>query len=287
VLIFRLLRLSLVPLLVRETLQRHRATIVTYHDPDPRRFEEHVQRLRRLYTIIDLRSFVDAQRDGGVAQLPLKPMVITLDDGRRGNRELLPVLERLGVPVTVFLCASIVGSNRRYWFNHTRDGAALKLVADAERLERLRAEGFQELGGEREALSDDEVREMAGPLVDFQSHGLSHPIIPRCDDAKARAEIVGSRQELATRYGFDIFAFAYPNGDYSDRERDLVREAGYRCALTLDLGFNNGSTDPFRLRRVCIDDADGLDELVVKASGVWGAIRRFLGGRAAGDAAYR
>ena len=278
--------MSLIPLLVRETLQRRRVTLVLYHDPDPLTFERHLLVLRRLYTIIELRELAVALRDRTTGRLPRKALVVTLDDGHRGNLGLLPVLDRHGVPVTIFLCASIVGSDRHYWFKHAANATALKTMADGERLAHLRRSGFVE-SGERESLSDEEIRAMAGPRVDFQSHSLTHPILPRCDDEKARAEIAESKRDLSTRYGLDVYAFSYPNGDYSGRELRLVRESGYTCGVTVDLGFNSASTDPYRLKRICIDDNDGVDELVVKACGVWGAIRRAFGWRAEGDAAYR
>src|SRR5205085_5110337 len=108
-----------------------------------------------------------------------------------------PVLERLGVPVTIFLCTGIVGTRRGFWFKHVERPAALKGLPDEERLERQRAEGFDEERelGESEGLTRAEIEQLKR-LVDFQSHTVSHPILPRCDDAKARAEICGAREAL-------------------------------------------------------------------------------------------
>src|SRR3954468_11430784 len=101
-LVFRLLRLSLVPLVLRHTAQRGRVTIVVYHDPDPETFEVPLTVLRRLYNIVPLRAVVEGGR------LPPRALVVTLDDGHRGNSRLAPVVERLQVPVTIFLCTGIV-----------------------------------------------------------------------------------------------------------------------------------------------------------------------------------
>ena len=274
---FRLLRLSMLPQLARETLQRRAVTVVLYHDPDPAMLEHHLSVLRRSYTFIGLRSFVDAVRDGTTGSLPPKSLVLTFDDGHKGNHELLGLLDRLGVPATIFLCASIAGTSGAFWFNHVDDPGHLKRISDHDRLDHLARLAFDEDGGsEAEALSDEDIREMLGPVVDFQSHGLSHAILTRCGDEKARREIIESRAQLSSRYGLDVYAFAYPNGDYSPRELALVREAGYRCAVTIEQGYNTAATDPYRLRRICIDDRDGVDELVVKTSGVWAVVRRLL-----------
>jgi peptidoglycan/xylan/chitin deacetylase (PgdA/CDA1 family) len=207
-------------------------------------------------------------------ELPPKSLVLTLDDGYRKNRELASLLEREGVPVTIFLCSGIVGTNRRFWFKFTETGEDLKQLSDSARIRALSTLGFLDSKEypDREALSDSEVRQMFGRLIDFQSHTISHPILPRCTTDKAATEIVESRSDLERRYGLDIFALAYPNGDYSDRDVRLVRQAGYTCALTADPGFNTASTDLFRLRRIAVDDDDGVDELLVKASGLWGVL---------------
>ena len=65
---------------------------------------------------------------------------------------------------------------------------------------------------------------------------MFHPILPQCDDDRAHFEIATSKNDLQQRLATDIYAFAYPNGSYSDRDVILVEGAGYRCALTLDPG---------------------------------------------------
>ena len=47
-------------------------------------------------------------------------------------------------------------------------------------------------------------------------------------------------------------AFAYPNGgeaDYTAEVVDLVRAAGFTCAVTTKFGMNTESTSPWELRR--------------------------------------
>ena len=117
---------------------------------------------------------------------------------------------------------------------------------------------------------------MAQATFDVQSHTITHPILPFCPTEKAEHEIVDSRRQLEAEYGFDVYALAYPNGAYSDRDCAIARAAGYECAVTVDLGFNTGATDVYRLKRIAIDDADGKDELSVKACGLWGLLKRFL-----------
>jgi peptidoglycan/xylan/chitin deacetylase (PgdA/CDA1 family) len=273
--LFALLRFSLVPLLIREAVQRRRATIILYHDPTPEVFARQVRALKRRYNVISLRQLVDAvqKRDGSA--LPPKPLVITFDDGHVGNHALKPVIESLEVPVTIFLCAAIIGTHRRFWFLHAPSDRDYRRLPDEERLRTLADHGFvqSEEVPRREALSWNEIQNLS-KLVDFQAHTLTHAILPYCSDEKARKEICDSRRVLEQAFGTPIYAISYPNGDYSDREVELAREAGYVAGITVDLGFNAVTEDLFRLKRICMDDSGGVTGVVVRASGLWDALKR-------------
>lgn len=77
------------------------------------------------------------------------------------------------------------------------------------------------------------LSEMAGSIITVGAHTVHHPILSRVCLERARAEIVDSRTELATR-GIPILSvFAYPQGgpaDFTAGISELVREAGFRGA---------------------------------------------------------
>lgn len=125
----------------------------------------------------------------------------------------------------------------------------------------------------RQALNESEIREMSS-YVDFQAHTRFHPVLPTCTTEEAHDEIWGCKAELEERFSLDIYALAYPHGDYCDRDVELARQAGYHCALTVEGGLNGKSTDPFRLKRIYMPDDAGAMEAVVKASGLWTALMR-------------
>ncbi|MBK6931682.1 MAG: polysaccharide deacetylase family protein [Saprospirales bacterium] len=280
-LVFKAIRYSGLPFLFREMWQRKQVTIVMLHDPAPGAAEAAFLYLAKKYNIIGLDDYLEARRNN--RKLPPKALIITLDDGHAGNRALLPVLEKHKIPVTIFLCAGIVGTNRRFWFKH-KDPAirteALKQVSNREKLEHLAAAGFWP---EREfptpqALDAGQIGDLS-PCVNFQSHTVFHPCLPKCTYAEARCEIFQSKQLLEQQYGLRINALAYPNGDYSDRDASLAKAAGYACAITVDYGFNNLKTDPYRLKRLSIDDTDQVDAVCVKAAGVWTLLMNLAGKR--------
>lgn len=278
---FTLLRYSGLPWLIRETLQRNRITIVMFHDIEAGHAARVLPFLARSYNVIGLDDYLEALRSGDRSRIPRKALIITLDDGHAGNHALLPLLKRQRIPVTIFLCSGLLDTRRQFWFQfeHPRFSTeTLKKMPNRERLQHLAACGFtpdREFEHPR-ALNREQLCEMAA-VVNLQAHTRFHPCLPTCDDAEAEAEIAGSRLALEQEFGLHINAFAFPNGDYSDRDIALVRDAGYQCAITVDHGFNTLHSDPFRLRRLGIDDADSIDAVCVKASGLWTLLRHWIG----------
>jgi len=240
-------------LVVRRTVQRRRVTILVYHNPRPAVMERHLELLCRLYRVVSLREYVEKR------MLPPGALVVTLDDGSAANFALRDVFARFSVIPTIFVCTGIVGTNRGFWFLHVGET------------------GFdpsEELAV-REALSDAEIRDLAG-VADIQAHTVTHPILPRCTPEQAEEEIVESKRDLERRFGLDVYALAYPNGEYTERDAQFARQAGYRCALAVSGRTNGDSPDLYALRRITVDDHDGIDELVVKASGVWAWLQRVV-----------
>jgi peptidoglycan/xylan/chitin deacetylase (PgdA/CDA1 family) len=101
-------------------------------------------------------------------------------------------------------------------------------------------------------LSWDDVQALTGLGFSVGAHTVSHPILSRVSRERAWAEIAGSRAAIGSVLGRAPAAFAYPNGqaqDYTATVRDLVRDAGFSCAVTTTFGINTAATSQFELRR--------------------------------------
>lgn len=293
-LVFAALRFTGVPFVLRQTVQRRGVTVLCYHDPRPIDLERQLAKLMQLYNVVSMRQFLDWRN--GKATVPPRSLVITFDDGHRGNHSLRELFTTYAVPVTIFLCSGIVGTRRSFWWKWVPNGIRenFKHLPDIERQKRLAEYGYTERReySIRQALSNQEIAELRD-VADLQCHSRFHPILPRCSDEKARDEIEGAKAELKSRFGLEIYAFAYPNGDWCERDARLVEHAGYDCAFTIDGGYNSRATDSYRLHRMRMSDAGSVDEAIVKASGLWSLAERirlrlrFRGhvpGRMAGDA---
>jgi len=257
--------------------------MVVYHMLEAARADVHFAALRSRYNVVSLSEFLAARLGQTTEQLPPKALVITFDDGHRSNYGLTSVIQRHRIPITIFLCSGIVGTHRHYWWKHTKDSGeaqTLKALPDDQRVQALLGKGHSDRCEYemRQSLSRDEIAEMKSS-VDFQSHTVFHPILPACSIERARWEVVESKEALEREHGLKVYALAYPNGDYSDREVDLLQDAGYTCGLTSDAGFNDSETDVFRLRRMTLPDEAGVNEVIVKTSGLW-AFLKALGSKA-------
>jgi peptidoglycan/xylan/chitin deacetylase (PgdA/CDA1 family) len=271
-LVFRILRGTGLVFLLRETIQRRRVTILLYHSITPELADLHLRVLKKRYSFLSLREYIDAAKNPDGGKLPAKALVLTLDDGHKSNYQLAAVFRKHGVMPTIFVCSGLIGTKRHFWFMEV-SGEAIrecKELPDVDRLKRLRELGFEEDRAfrVRQVLSVEEMQGLA-ELVDFQSHTVSHPILPNCDRAKVGYEIMASKEELQDRMGSRVYALAYPNGDYSAREVELAKKAGYECALTVDPGSNGRKADLYRLKRMPAGDDADPSELLVRASGLW------------------
>lgn len=105
---------------------------------------------------------------------------------------------------------------------------------------------------ENAMLSWEDVHALRGLGFVIGAHTVSHPILSRVSPERARAEIFGSREMIQAACGVPPRAFAYPNGrpaDYTAGVVDIVRRAGFSCAVTTRFGVNTVRTSRWELRR--------------------------------------
>lgn len=277
--LFKLIRYSGLPILFRELVQKKKVTILMFHDINTKDAVPAFSFIKKHYHIIGLQDYLEAVETG--KSLPNKAVIITFDDGHAGNYQLLPILKQLQIPITIFLCSDIVGTHRHFWFKHCEEMSPerqnLKKLSNKQRLEALKHYGFdqEQEYEDTQALTHKQIEEMS-PWVDFQSHTCFHPCLPQCDDETAQMEIVQSKQHLEKEYAFNINSISYPNGDYSARDIRMAKEAGYKCGITVDYGFNDLHTDLFKLKRISVNDGRTLDELIVKSSGCYTFLKQLI-----------
>ncbi len=208
--------------------------ILTYHkiatppagtiDPflylTPASFDEQLAALRR-----DGYSSASLTETLPPAGNPRKRVVITFDDGCANVlQNALPQLAQHQFHAIQFLVAKFLGKQNEW---------------DIRK------------GDSPEPLMDEcQVREWLAAGHEIGSHTATHPNLRRLSPADARDEIFSSKKLLEDRFGLAIKHFCYPYGAWNQTVRDIVAEAGYHTACTMDFGINTASTPRFELNRI-------------------------------------
>ncbi|WP_300016126.1 polysaccharide deacetylase family protein [uncultured Roseobacter sp.] len=218
--------------------------------------------------------------------------VLTADDGYRSVRLLLPLLERTGARLVLFLTTGfldrtvfpyeIVASNmvstlpRVQVFGEEFDTgsdpeareAAFKRVHRALKpqsykrrvrlIDRLAAENntTKEQFVSDVFLSWDEAAELAGhSQIDIGAHSHRHLHLPDVGKRTQLYELLFPRLRLARRLRTPVTSMAYPYGGENARVQRYARACGYRSAF----GTSPESAGPYARPRQTLTDA--LNEL--------------------------
>ena len=265
---------------IRRIVSKRRVSILLYHDPNPEIIAKHLAYLSPRYSGVALTQVIDAMRNDEWSTLPDYPLVITFDDGWKGNLECVKLCRRSGFPVTIFACSAIVDTHRHYWWTETEQPEELKPLPTASRLAILKANGFypEREYPDRQALSHRDLESVAD-TVEVGAHTRLHPILPSCSEAEAWDEICLSRSEIEALTGRPCRHFAYPNGDYTAREATMVERAGFLSARTIRFGWNTPTTDPYQLRHLGTPDDATVDRLAADLAGamlLYNRVRKWL-----------
>jgi peptidoglycan/xylan/chitin deacetylase (PgdA/CDA1 family) len=271
-----IVRFSGVSFLLREIIFRNKVTIIHYHDPGLEVMRRHIRYLEKHYNIISLRKLVNAIYIKDSTNIPLKSLIITIDDGNKNNYKLLQLFKANKILPTIYLCSDIIDTNRKYWFKtRITDIEKLKSYENKQRLKVLYDEVEYEQQKEystRQALNREELKAMSA-YVDFQSHSKYHPVLPTCADQVCKEEIEGSKNILEDLFNINIEHFSYPNGDYSDREIEYLVSSDYKSGRTVDVGWNDVNSNPFKLKSMGIDDDATINILSAQVCGFLGYLR--------------
>jgi peptidoglycan/xylan/chitin deacetylase (PgdA/CDA1 family)/CelD/BcsL family acetyltransferase involved in cellulose biosynthesis len=216
-------------------------------------FERTMQYVARHYRVVSVAEMLDQLHHG-----PPEPLVaITFDDGYQDNYEnAFPVLQRYGLPATIFLTTGSLDSRQPLWFEELADALKrtekelVEVDIDFPRRiplrtpeERLRANGelFQLLramsNGERKTrlcevlrqigapdsaersgrmLTWEQVREMKKGGIEFGGHTVTHPFVSRLTSEEAQWEMAECKRRIEDELQDHVDYFAYPNGREED-----------------------------------------------------------------------
>lgn len=218
----------------------------------------------------------------GKLKLPQSAVVITVDDGWKSNKEnIIEVANKINIPVTIFVSTEPVLQQKPFWWTYNqrinRQGigymktAILKKWANKERLAYLNGYGYLNAFAEEAMDETDLIESERQNNISIESHTVSHPILTQCSDEEAEREIHLSKIQLEKTLGRKINGFAYPNGSYSNREIELLKQYDYEYAFTTRSAFLKPKDlqNRFELPRFEVLDKVSFAENICRISGIW------------------
>lgn len=165
------------------------------------------------------------------APLPVKPIVLSFDDGYRSQFTVAARdLHARGWPGVLNL---IVG--------HLHEGTY--------------------------GLGPHQVQQMIAWGWEIDSHTLTHPDLTTVHGADLTAEVSGSRTQLQQLFNVPVNFFCYPAGAYNAEVIAAVRKAGYDAATTTNEGLADLSQGRFTLDRVRINGSTTVDQFAALLGG--------------------
>lgn len=148
---------------------------------------------------------------------PDKTVIITFDDGYQDNYEnAYPILKKYNLKATIFVITDFVSLYPNY-------------------------------------ITWDEAKEMQNSgVIDLESHTMDHLNLLKIDKNEARLQLAGSKMWLEKHLKKPIKFIAYPEGDFNEDIKNMLKDLEYEGAFTVNYGLVSKDSDPFEMPRVAI-----------------------------------
>lgn len=210
-------------------------------------------------------------------------VALTFDDGLRSNVEVAyPILRKLGISATFFVCPGLIDAGQWLWNHEARQrlltlpseglnelaqsvGAPAEVEAFVEWMKTLEIARRREVEKEIRAATPSfkpteaqraeydlagwsELKGLDPRTVTIGSHTMTHPILTSLTPEETDAEMRESRVELEKRMDREVSIFCYPNGNLNEGALASARRY-YRSAVTVEPGRLEGEIDPHLMPR--------------------------------------
>lgn len=242
-------------------------TIVVYHsvsnEPEsddytvsPGVFYRQIQFIRNNFSVVRLNEVENVIK--GECQSS-RHVAITFDDAYGDFLEFAyPVLEKLGVPATVFVPTAFIGHSNQW--DLLNNQCSKKRVMNRRELQDLHKTG----------------------LVDFGSHSVDHQRMTRLPIDEMKRQAAESKRTLENLLETRVTMFAYPYGqlgDFSALTTQVLLETGYKVAVTTHWGTRNSRRDLLRLCRISFRESDSDSTVRARIEGIydWIAVKEQVG----------
>ena len=205
-----------------------------------KQFREQVLFLNDHYKVVSIEDYVTYVLENGRSEMDA--VVITFDDAYLSYaNEVVPLLDQLQIPSTVFVCTGYIGKSNEW--------------NDEENRSPIMSADFVK------ALS-------ANPLVTIGAHTVFHQSLAGLQKPIARFELDESKKYLEAMLGKKIDYVAYPYGQLHEhvntRVMNLARDLEYRAAFTTNADITNTRDARFRMNRLDLSMEEDFESFKLK-----------------------
>jgi peptidoglycan/xylan/chitin deacetylase (PgdA/CDA1 family) len=182
-------------------------------DVNPDIFNKQLETLQDAgYTFLFMSDVADIM--DGKAPMPEKPIVLTFDDGYRDfYTGALPIIKKHNVKTTAYIVP-----------------------------------GF--INGTNSMFNYQVIEATQSGLVEIGAHTVHHLYLKGQPLKNATKEIQNSKTMLENMYHVPVTTFAYPYGAFDQQAVDIVKQTGFRTAVSTIPGIEVSNTNKFLIFRL-------------------------------------
>lgn len=176
-------------------------------------FEQQVKTLKEAnYTFLTASDLADIL--DGKKSLPTKPVLLTFDDGYRDfYTDVYPILKKYNVKATEYVISGVIGKPNYMFSNQVQE------------------------------ISESGLVEIGAHTVHHVS--LAYKLLP-----VVQFEVQKSKSDLENNYHVKVVSFAYPNGSFDQQAITVVKNSGFRTAVSTVAGIDQSQNNRFFLYRL-------------------------------------
>lgn len=170
------------------------------------------------------------------------------------------------MPAILFIIPSLIGTEDPFWWDEViyylgeEKGPTkvqeLKRIPNERRLkylDELRAACIKPPLRQMQ-LNVDQLRDMQENNITIANHSYTHPMFDQCTEQELRSELRLSKDFFDKNGLRSYHIFAYPNGNYNQQAKRILREEGIKYAFLFDHRINKTPHDTLLLSRLSVND---------------------------------
>ncbi len=254
---------------------------VYFHNPTRKLFESTVKWfIKNKYKFISVEDLNEILKSE--IEFPKSTVVFTVDDGWKDNKiNIVSIANKYKVPVTIFATTDPIEKEEGFWWSYISKGKSiglikktvneLKIVPNSFRIKNL-LQVKSTIKIDREALTIEELKEISSHNnIIIGSHTISHPILTKCSTRLVEYELKESKNILEKWINKPIKSFAYPNGEFKEREIEILKRNGYEIAFSTKQKYltTDNRNQRFSIPRFDVLENVSFTENICRMTGVW------------------